>query len=150
VIPIRLPPLRERPEDIAPLASHFVESLCSEMALPTRALSVDTLQVLEAYSWPGNARELRNVIERLLLLHDDEVITAAHLPLELRDASAGEHQFVLPPQGVELGELERRLILQALERSRGNKSMAARLLGISRDQLRYRLEKHGVQDDGAS
>jgi len=149
VIPIRLPPLRERPEDIAPLASHFIESLCSEMALPTRSLSVDTLQVLEAYSWPGNARELRNVIERLLLLHDDDVITAAHLPLEIRDGSTGEHEFVLPPRGVALAQLERQLILQALQRCRGNKSMAARLLGISRDQLRYRLDKHGVQDDGS-
>jgi DNA-binding NtrC family response regulator len=148
VIPIRLPPLCERPEDITPLSMHFVESLCREMALPARALSAEVLEVLEAYTWPGNARELRNVLERLLLLHDDATIRVAHLPREIRHAGEGtERGFVLPAEGVELGELERQLIVQALERARGNKSMAARLLGISRDTLRYRLEKHGLGPD---
>ena len=93
--------------------------------------------------WPGNARELRNVIERALLLEDSNEIGLTSLPLEIQGhATAAEKVFVLPAAGINLDHLERELICQALERVNGNKSGAARLLGLSRDTLRYRLEKY--------
>jgi DNA-binding NtrC family response regulator len=145
VIPVDLPPLRYRPEDIAPLAMHFIDSLCDEMSVHRRNLAADALAALEAYRWPGNARELRHVLERLLLLRDEDAIDLAHLPPEIQGAGSGERRFVLPPDGVELDEVEKQFILQALERAGGNKSRAARLLGISRDTLRYRLEKFSLE-----
>jgi DNA-binding NtrC family response regulator len=146
VIPIELPPLRERPEDIVPLAAHFLDVLTQEMSLSPRGFDEDALSALESYPWPGNARELRNVIERLLLLTDDECLSVELLPPEITGASIPpDEAFPLPSSGVELESVEKALILQALERTSGNKSRAARLLGISRDTLRYRLEKHGPQ-----
>lgn len=146
VIPLELPPLRDRPEDIAPLAVHFIDSLCNEMSTARRDLSPDALRMLEAYRWPGNARELRNVLERVLLLHDDDPIAAEHLPPEIRGMEVGgERTFALPPEGIDLDRIEKQLIVQALQRCGGNKSGAARLLGISRDTLRYRLEKYGLE-----
>ena len=146
VFPIEMPPLRERPEDIAPLAIHFVDALCRELRQPARHIAPDALRALEAYEWPGNARQLKNVLERILFLEDAEVISPASLPAEVRHAtvSNGGRIFVLPPAGVSLDELERELICQALDRMAGNKTGAARLLGLSRDTLRYRLEKHGL------
>ncbi len=147
VIPINIPPLRRRPEDVAPLADHFVESLCNEMSIPRRTLEPGAVRALEAYPWPGNAREMRNLIERLLLLTDGDSIRASHLPAAVRgDPAVEAGGFVLPAEGLSLDQLERDLIVQALERSAGNKSKAARLLGVSRDTLRYRLEKHGLED----
>ncbi|MBI4520589.1 MAG: sigma-54-dependent Fis family transcriptional regulator [Gemmatimonadetes bacterium] len=149
VVLVHLPPLRERPEDIAPLALHFVDLLCHELRLPQRHLSADALRALEHYDWPGNARELRNILERIVLLEDAEIIDVSHLPPRLRSVPEhGERTFVLPPAGVSLDDLERELICQALERTAGNKTGAARLLGLSRDTLRYRLEKYGI--DGAT
>ena len=144
VVPITVPPLRTRPEDIAPLAIHFIESLSKEMRLPPRVLEPDALRALERHSWPGNARQLRNVIERILLLEDDETITVTHLPAEIRGGVEPDQAIVLPPTGMDLEELEKGLIVQALERTRGNKAAAARLLRVSRDQMRYRIEKHGL------
>jgi DNA-binding NtrC family response regulator len=145
VIPIHVPPLRERPEDIAPLALHFLERLCLQLRQPLRQLSRDAIAVLEAYPWPGNARQLCNTLERVLLLTDDDPIGVESLPPEVRDAPTEPRVLVLPPNGLRLEELERELICQALERADGNKTGAARLLGLSRDTLRYRLEKHGIQ-----
>ncbi len=146
VFPLELPPLRDRPEDIAPLALHFVDMLCRELRLPPRHFSSDALVALEQYEWPGNARQLKNVLERILFLEDASLITPASLPPEVRpSAAAGAGRiFVLPPAGVSLDALERELICQALDRMDGNKTGAARLLGLSRDTLRYRLEKHGL------
>ncbi len=151
VIPIDVPPLRERPDDVAPLAMHFIDTLSDEMSVPRRKLSPDALRVLEAYQWPGNVRELRNLLERVLLLSDEETIVPDHLPSELRAIEVGvDRSFLLPTDGVDLDRVERQLILQALERSGGNKSRAARLLGISRDTLRYRLDKYGLEKSSAS
>ncbi len=146
VFPIELPPLRERPEDVAPLAMHFLDTLARELRQPPRKLSAEALRALEQYEWPGNARQLKNVLERILFLEDGDTITPASLPAEVRHAtvSNGGKIFVLPPAGVSLEELERELICQALDRMAGNKTGAARLLGLSRDTLRYRLEKHGL------
>ena len=149
VINIRIPPLRERPEDIGPLAAHFVDELCRELGLPQREIALDALAALERYPWPGNVRELRNVLERVLLLEDGDAIALAHLPSEIggRGATATVSQaptFVLPASGVDLETLEREFLCQALERTAGNKTSAARLLGLSRDTMRYRLEKYGI------
>jgi DNA-binding NtrC family response regulator len=145
VVPIQLPPLRDRPEDIGPLAVHLVDSLCRELRMASREIDPEALQVLEGYAWPGNARELRNVLERILLLEESACIGVEHLPLELRAASATQAQgFVLPPSGIDLEALERDLMCQAMERADGNKTSAARLLCLSRDTLRYRLEKYGI------
>jgi len=152
VVPIHVPPLRERREDIAPLAHHFLDSLVVEMRIPVRRIAPDALSALEAHDWPGNARQLRNVLERILLLQDDEVIDLGSLPPEIRGgarpgAPVPLSPFALPPEGVDLDELERDLIRQALERCGGNKSGAARLLGLTRDTLRYRVEKYGMEKD---
>jgi two-component system response regulator AtoC len=145
VLPVVIPPLRERPEDIAPLAVHFVESLCRELRQPHREFSPEALHALEAYAWPGNARELRNVLERVLLMEDAESILLDQLPPEIQGATdENGNTFVLPAKGLDLEELERELLCQALARAEGNKTSAARLLGLSRDTIRYRLEKHGI------
>ena len=145
VVPIQLPPLRDRPEDIGPLAVHLVDALCRELRMAPREIHPEALLALEGYSWPGNARELRNVLERILLLEESACIGVEHLPAELRAASAIKAKgFVLPPSGIDLEALERDLMCQAMERADGNKTNAARLLCLSRDTLRYRLEKYGI------
>jgi DNA-binding NtrC family response regulator len=145
VLPVAIPPLRDRPEDVAPLAMHFVESLCRELRQPPRELSPEALRALESYSWPGNARELRNVLERVLLLEDAASVLPDQLPREIQGvAGQNGNTFVLPATGLNLEELERELLCQALDRAEGNKTGAARLLGLSRDTIRYRLEKHGI------
>ena len=147
VVPIWLPPLRERPEDVAPLVLHLVESLSEALRQPQREISQDAMRRLESYSWPGNVRQLRNVLERILLLKDEGPIELTDLPPEIQGAETdGKSSLILPPSGLSLDELERELIAQALERTDGNKTGAARLLGLSRDTLRYRLEKYGIDE----
>jgi two-component system, NtrC family, response regulator AtoC len=146
VLPITIPPLRERPDDIAPLATHFVDVLSRDMRQLGREVSPPALAALERYAWPGNARELRNVLERVLLLEEAAVIGLDHLPPEIAGSPRQTaHAFVLPASGLDLDSLERDVISQALDRANGNKTGAARLLGLSRDTLRYRLEKYGIQ-----
>ncbi len=147
VVPIELPPLRDRREDIAPLVMHFIDSLCNELRIGSRLPSPQAMRALESHDWPGNSRQLRNVLERILLLQDDETIELSSLPPEFGGAShAGQTRggFMLPSDGIDLEGVERDLIRQALDAADGNKSQAARLLGLTRDTLRYRLEKHGV------
>lgn len=147
VVPILMPPLRERREDIAPLAMHFLADLAKEMRLPERHFTPDALRALEAHDWPGNARQLRNVLERILLLEDGDIIGVASLTPEIRgeDVYAGTPAgVVLPTDGVDLEDVERSLILQALEHSGGNKTRAAQLLRVTRDTFRYRVEKYGL------
>jgi DNA-binding NtrC family response regulator len=145
VIPIALPPLRERPEDIAPLALHFTETLCLDLRQPVRRISREALQVMEGHDWPGNARELRNVLERVLLLDDEDPIPLQALPPNVQGLDGSrDRMMVLPAAGLCLDDLERELIEQAMQRSNGNKTAAARLLGLSRDTMRYRLEKHDI------
>jgi len=145
VIPIAIPPLRNRPDDIGPLATHFLGALCREMRRPESAITSNALDVLERFEWPGNARQLRNVLERILLFEDARVIAVEHLPVEVTGAvRPGTTGFVLPVAGIRLEDVERDLIEQALERTGGNKSAAARLLGLTRDTLRYRMERYGL------
>ena len=148
VVPILMPPLRERREDIAPLAMHFLADLVKEMRLPERHFTPDALRALEAHDWPGNARQLRNLLERILLLEDGDTIGVASLAPEIRkkDAHAGAPSgFVLPTDGVDLEDVERSLMLQALEQAGGNKTRAAKLLRLTRDTFRYRVEKYDLE-----
>jgi DNA-binding NtrC family response regulator len=150
VVPITIPPLRERPEDVEPLAAHFLANLTSALRRPARGLSREALQLLERYAWPGNVRELRNVIERAVILEEGTEILPEHLPDELRLGSRAADlgpRFRLPDAGMHLEELEKDLIRQALEQAQGNKTRAAGLLGLTRDTLRYRLEKYGIGEE---
>jgi transcriptional regulator with PAS, ATPase and Fis domain len=139
VLPVRVPPLRERLADIPPLAAFFVESYNESFHKRVHGLSRGALARLAAHGWPGNVRELKNVIERAMLLSEGDQLTEADLP-SLRPA-APPHQVELPAEGLDLPRLEHDLLHQALHRSGGNRSRAARLLGLSRHQIRYRLQK---------
>ncbi|PYS79829.1 MAG: DNA-binding response regulator, partial [Acidobacteria bacterium] len=156
VIQIDIPPLRERGDDILLLAGHYISTLGERLRLRHKihGLAPEVAEAFRHYSWPGNVRELRNVVERALILEDGDAITTEYLPRDLvaqtrgivtgdgaaKAGGAGD-EFRLPPRGVSLDEIEMSLVRQALERSGGNQTRAAELLGISRDQLRYRLKK---------
>jgi DNA-binding NtrC family response regulator len=149
VVRVKVPPLREHPEDIAQLAAHFVAKFNQEMKRSVRGISGAALEILGAYHWPGNVRELRNVVERAFILHATaDEIRPEHLAPELRNGAALRRPEKLvpavPDQGIVLEDVERKLIAEAMERATGNQSKAARLLGVSRDTLRYRLKKHGI------
>ncbi len=152
IIQIDIPPLRERENDVLLLADHYIKTIGSRLHLrqPITGLSPQVIIVFKKYAWPGNVRELRNVIERALILEDNELITTEYLPLNLLrpDVGVSAHsdihevsEFLLPPDGISLDEVEMSFVRQAIERSEGNQTRAAELLGISRDQLRYRLKK---------
>ena len=144
VIPITLPPLRERHEDILPLVKHFVAHFDREFGKKVREITPEAEALLMAYRWPGNVRELRNVIERAVLLTDGEVIGARELPLEVTAPLAAAAVPALPDAGVKLDEMERRMLVEALERVHGNQSKAAALLGLSRHQVRTRMRRYGL------
>jgi two-component system, NtrC family, response regulator PilR len=152
VIRIEVPPLRDRREDIRPLADHFLARCAREQNKEIRGLSPDAIRALEAYAFPGNARELENVIERAVALATGPTIGLGDLPREISGAAAQPTPSLvgLPNEGCNLddvvGELERRLILQALERTGGVRTQAARLLGVTLRSLRYRLQKHALGD----
>jgi two-component system, NtrC family, response regulator AtoC len=140
VLPVKLPPLRERRGDIALLVRYFVGNLNREFEKNVTAISPAALARLEAYHWPGNVRELRNVVERAMLLVEGSTLEAGDLEL-LPARGRAAPILELPAEGVDLAALERDLVAQALAAASGNKTQAARLLHLSRDQLRYRVEK---------
>ncbi len=148
VVRIRVPPLREHAEDIPLLTAHFIARFNQEMKRQVRGVAPGAMDLLQAYHWPGNIRELRNVVERAFILHANvDEIRPEHLPPELRGEASRRVEKptpTVPAEGLVLEDVEKRLIREALERSTGNQSRAARLLGISRDTLRYRLKKHGM------
>jgi two-component system, NtrC family, response regulator AtoC len=144
VVPITLPPLRERSGDILPLAKHFLEHFNREFGKHVREFALDAGAMLLAYDWPGNVRELRNVIERAVLLADSDTIGAAELPLEV----SAPQSAAAAPSGT-LEEVERRLLVKALENAGGNQSRAAAALGISRHQIRTRIMRYGLLDTHA-
>ncbi len=142
VMPIVLPPLRERRGDIPLLANHYVDRYNQEFRKRARGLTPEAMAMLEQHRWPGNIRELRNAIERAMLLLDAEWIAPDDLTSLMRSGS--RVLFRLPADGVNLEEVERQLLVQALERADGNQTHAGHLLGINRDQVRYRIEKFGL------
>jgi DNA-binding NtrC family response regulator len=141
VMPVTLPPLRERRGDVLMLANFYIDQFNREFRKKIRGLSAAAAAQLEHYRWPGNVRELRNAIERAMLLVDRSQLEPEDFTLT-RTVSPVE--FVLPPEGVKLEEVERQLLVQALERASGNQTQAAQMLGINRDQVRYRIEKFGL------
>ena len=168
-LPVKLPSLRERSEDIRELVGHFLDDLGRELGIAVPKVSESALKMLRAHSWPGNVRELRNVLQRALVFHQPAVVMPEHIELEnfglaaacipiniggianlqlpklQGDAMAlSSHGFALPQDGINLEDLERSLLTQALERAHNNQTKASNLLGISRHTLRYRLEKYAL------
>lgn len=144
VVPLFLPPLRERASDVPEMAKHFVESFRRDLGKPVKRIAPEAMALLQAYAWPGNVRELRNVIERSVLLADGEILTADALPPEVRHPRTTQHPAIrIGPEGMDIEELEKTLLLEALRRAEGNRTTAGRLLGLSRHQIRNRLKKYG-------
>jgi two-component system, NtrC family, response regulator AtoC len=144
VLPVRLPPLRERREDLAPLIAFFIDTFNREFRKSVQGVSRAAMDLLSRYGWPGNVRELRNAVERAVLLTESDQLQ----PEDFAGLGSGKpitDGFRLPPSGVNLEQLERDLVVQALERSGGNQTRAAALLGMNRDQIRYRIEKFGLR-----
>ena len=158
IIVLRMPPLRERGPDRMRLAAHLRDEICREYGLPVRPFADDVADLVDRYQWPGNVRELRNCLEQILLLEDDPVICARHFHLRGRmtppkriskpqRAVSGDDSDIeieLPAEGLALQSVEDALIDRTLAMCDGNVSRAARMLGVSRDQLRYRLAKRGA------
>jgi DNA-binding NtrC family response regulator len=149
VVRITVPALREHSEDVPTLAAHFIARFNQDMKRQVRGVSAPAMEMLRAYHWPGNVRELRNVIERAFILHAGEEIRPEHLSPELRKGGAPSKRpeksvSSVTEEGLVLDDVEKKLIAEAMERASGNQSKAARLLGVSRDTLRYRLKKHGM------
>lgn len=152
IIQIDIPPLRERGEDVLLLAQYYIEKINQKRrSSKLRGLAPDVARIFKKYDWAGNVRELRNIIERASILEDGEFVTTEHLPSDLIQIKAKKAEnnkiFTLPPAGMPLEEIELLAARQALERSGGNLTHAARLLHISRDQLRYKLKKAGAGDN---
>jgi two-component system response regulator AtoC len=141
VMPILLPALRERRGDVVLLANYYIDRFNREFRKRIRGLSAAAASLVDQYQWPGNVRELRNAIERAMLLVDGEWLEPSDFTLT---RTVNPTEFRLPAEGVNLDEVERQLLVQALERSGGNQTHAAQLLGINRDQVRYRIEKFGL------
>ena len=173
VIQIDLPPLRERGDDVLLLTEHYINEFNERLRRKISGLTPEVTNIFRHYTWPGNVRELRNVIERTMILEDNDLVTMTWLPRGITpeaetkttsrepikvSTAAAEHAmgarisslvelFNLPAQGVQLESVEMALVEQAMTRSGGNQTRAAELLGISRDQLRYRLKKfEGIEN----
>lgn len=144
VLWVKLPPLRERGQDVALLAKHFCESFGREFRKPMRDISQAALDAMERYHWPGNVRELKNALERAVLLAESATLDLADFPQLGGVKSTVRQSFRLPDSGLNFEQLERELVEQALERCNGNQTKAATLLGMNRDQIRYRIEKFGL------
>ncbi len=146
VVPLKVPPLRERREDIPGLIEALLQRIRKRHSLPEIRLSPNVQQRLISYSWPGNVRQLENILERLLVLSSGDLITIDDLPEELISPSATSAALWpnLPEEGLSLEEIERELISRALDKFKGNQTQAARYLDISRRTLIYRMEKHGL------
>lgn len=150
---LHIPPLRERREDVPVLAGYFLSYFCAKYNKKAiRGYSPEAEKLLVSHEWPGNVRELRNVIERIVVLEGGEMILPEHLPKEISakhslasSKSIETSAFILPEGGISLDDVEKNLIVQALERARNNKTQAAKLLQISYDTLRYQVKKFGLE-----
>jgi transcriptional regulator with PAS, ATPase and Fis domain len=150
VVPIVVPPLRERDGDISMLVDHFLRIFCAASKKPLKTLKPDVLELLEDYAWPGNVRELENVVQRLVVMVNSQLVTLEHLPQQLLQSSAtGQESILIPEAGVDFdGELERielAYLNAALRRTGGKKTAAAALLQIDKQRLKYLCRKHGLQ-----
>jgi DNA-binding NtrC family response regulator len=146
VVPINLPPLREHKEDLPDLVAHFLARYRKDSGREIHGVTPECLRVLMSFHWPGNVRELENIIERAAAFASGDRIEASDIHLDPAPAKGNAAGGFLPP-GMTLDQWEDEIIREALRRSAGNKSQAARLLGLSRNALRYRLSRIGVNDD---
>jgi DNA-binding NtrC family response regulator len=146
VLRIEMPSLRDRGRDILLIAQHFVQQFASEFKSPARSIGPSAERALLTYGWPGNVRELRNLVERAVLLAEKDTLDTTDFDSLAPGAASGHASAVpLPPGGLNLEDVERQLVVTALERTGGNQTRAAVLLGLNRDQIRYRIEKFGLQ-----
>jgi DNA-binding NtrC family response regulator len=151
VVPIEIPPLRKRTQDVEAITLALVERTAKDLGRQIPGVAADALEALRTYAWPGNVRELRNVVERIVILkQEDEAIQLDELPDEIRvsrtAAGTGSCPYELLPEGVDLAAVERGLVEQALHRCKWNQTQAAKLLGVSRFALRHRIDKYGIAD----
>jgi DNA-binding NtrC family response regulator len=145
VLPIALPPLRERADDIPLLVTFYIDAYNVEFKKKVRGVTTDAMKRLNAYGWPGNIRELRNAVERAMLLSESDTLTADDFTLGGAAAAPLSDRVALPASGIDLEQLERSLVVQALERTGWNQTRASALLGLNRDQIRYRIEKFHLE-----
>lgn len=148
VVPIYVPPLRERKEDIVELSNYFIKTFNTEFKKNVKGFSPIAMKMIQQYDWPGNIRELRNVIERAMIFEDEDMIMVERLPAEIiastsRNITSSPLEIKIPPEGIDIEEVEKELIRQALLMTKGNQSKAARLLNIGVDAMRYRMKKFG-------
>ncbi len=148
VVPINLPSLRERGKDVILLARHFISIFNKEFKKNVKGLSSEVEKKFMSYSWPGNVRELKNIIERVMILENTDIIELKHLSCDIDSKDDRGKRFdlrliSLPENGINIEDIERELVKEALERTNWNQSKAARLLGLSRDAFRYRMQKFG-------
>ncbi|MCJ7784576.1 MAG: sigma-54 dependent transcriptional regulator [Desulfobacterales bacterium] len=150
VASIRLPLLRERPDDILPLTKYFLQKYNEEFHKNVQKISKGVEDFLRNYNWSGNVRELKNVIERAMILGDGDILLMEHLPIEILGQASKQGGVIegirIPPDGISLEKVEEALVRQALKMTNGNQTRAAKLLDISRDALRYRMQKFGMLD----
>jgi len=148
VVPIDIAPLRERKEDIPGLVHLFISRFSAESDKSVAGITPDAMRILVNYHWPGNVRELQNILERACALAKGTILEASDIHLDVRPARGVESANHFLPEGMTLEQWEDEMIQEALKRANGNKSQAARLLGLSRNALRYRLSKIGIADEG--
>src|ERR1700685_1813842 len=148
VVPIDIAPRRQRKEDIPDLVNLFVSRFAGDSGKPVKSVTPEAMQILVNYHWPGNVRELQHIIERACALAKGTVLEASDIHLDLRPAKTANGASGFLPEGMTLEHWEDEMIREALRRANGNKSQAARLLGLSRNALRYRLSKIGIADEG--
>ena len=150
VASIRLPPLRERPSDILPLTKYFLQKYNEEFHKNVQIISKGVEDFLRNYNWPGNVRELKNVIERAMILVENDTLLMEHLPIEILGQASKQGGAIegirIPPEGISMEKVEEALVRQALKMTNGNQTKAAKLLDISRDALRYRMQKFGLTE----
>jgi len=146
IIPIRVPSLRDRKDDIPLLTEHFLREFSAREGRPDIRMTGEVIASFEAYSWPGNVRELENLVERMVVMNRGNLLTVEHLPAGIRHGTTdgGGLEIAIPAGGVSLEEVEKTLILRALQATRGNQTRAAKFLGITRNTLLYRMGKHGI------
>jgi DNA-binding NtrC family response regulator len=147
VVPIDIAPLRERREDIPDLVNLFISRFTGESGKPVESITPEAMQILVNYHWPGNVRELQNIVERACALAKGSVLDPSDIHLDVRPSKAANSPGGFLPEGMTLEQWEDEMVQEALRRANGNKSQAARLLGLSRNALRYRLSKIGITDE---
>lgn len=147
IVALRIPALRERRDDILPLANHFIDRYNRDFHKMVRVMSKEVEHFFMVYDWPGNVRELKNVIERAMILGEGDTLLLEHLPMEIVHGNQEQVMtgFNLPQEGISMEKLEESLVRKALMMTSGNQTKSAMLLGISRDSLRYRMQKFGIE-----